>query len=113
MDRLLSKIYWLIKSHKRFHVLASSGIYAEFIISNKIYLNWRNFGKKSPKDHTFCCNKNKNIVLVNDLTLEKTESSIFFAQSFDHYTHLLETKNFLTYFLERSVRANIKVHIFV
>jgi hypothetical protein len=112
MDRLLSKIYWSIKGHKRFHIVALTGIYAEVIVSNKIYLNWRIFGKKSSKDHTFYCNKNKNIILVNNLTLEKIESKIFFTQSFDHYTYLLESENFLTYFLKRSISSNIKIYIF-
>lgn len=111
MDEILSKLYWLIKSCKRFQILASTGICAEFIISEKIYLNWRNFGKKSVRDCTFYYNKNKNIILVNNLTSEKTKSNIIFSQCFDHYTHLLESENFLIYFLKRSINSNIKTSI--
>lgn len=103
MDKILTKIYWLIKGYKRFGILSSKGIWAEFIIGNNIYVNWRNFGKRSESLYDFRFDKYKNIVLINKETSEKINSTIFFSEKYHNCSHLLETNNFLLYFLKKNI----------
>lgn len=112
MIELLSKIYHFIKLYKRFHIFSPKGIYVEIIVGNKIYVNWRNFGKRKISDYKFHLNKYKNIILINKETSEQIESNIFLTQQFDHYTYLLERENFLRYFLKKNIQYNITPQIF-
>lgn len=106
MEKILSKIYYSIKGYKRFHVFANSGIHAEIIVSNEIYINWRTFGKRPPDMYYFRINMYKKIILVNKETSEIIESTIFLTEKFKNCSRLLEYKNFLTYFLKKSIENN-------
>ena len=108
MDELLSRIYYSIQGNKRFLILFSSGIHAEVIVGEKIYLNWRTFGKIDPLKSTFFYNKHRNLFLVNTTTKQGKKSKIYFSETYPNCSSLLETNNFLTYILRKSIKENIE-----
>ena len=112
MDILLSKIYYSIKGHKRFFILFATGIHAEFIVGNNIYLNWRTFGKVNPLTTTLYYTKYKNLILLENITKKGKKSKIYFSEQYPSCSSLLETNNFLIYVLNKSINKNIEIIIF-
>lgn len=108
MDKLLSRIYFSIQGNKRFLILFSTGIHAEVIVGEKIYLNWRTFGKINPFSSTFFHNKHRNLFLINTITKQEKKSKIYFSETYPNCSSLLETNNFLTYILKKSIKENIE-----